>query len=137
MDRRINAVLKNIRLTLEQEGADDAYGPGITAAVGGKSTKDAEAGSGGAVNPSNVSDTLDIYVTDIADLISLEYDQPPEKAMTFVFSAADALAKDGVIPELPDDDAPPEEIALWLGKAKSVQFSNHVMQRARDMLSGK
>jgi hypothetical protein len=135
MNKRINSVLEGIRNQLEAEGEDTTYGPGIAADVGGASTQDAEAGSGGAINPPDVSDTLDIYVTEIADLISLEYDQTPEQALKFVFNAATALSKDGLVPPMPSDGAPPEEVAMWLGKAKSIQFSNHVMQRARDMLA--
>lgn len=130
---RVNKVLEDIRATLEAEGDDvTAYGP--AGSESGETSGEAEAGTGGAINPSNASDTLDQYLTDIGDLLVLEYGKSDNEAMSFVFSSAGQLARDGVIPKMPDDDASPEEIAVWLGKAKSVQFASHVLGRAREML---
>jgi hypothetical protein len=102
--------------------------------VGGDSTADAEAGSGGAVNPPNVSDTLDLYLSEIADLLTVEYGKGEEGAFKFVFDAAKALADEGAIPMIPEDKAADEEIAIWLGKAKSVQFGHQVLNKAREMM---
>jgi hypothetical protein len=138
MNTRINSVLEDIRHQLEAEGESSdvtASGPDTPAGVGGGSTAGAEAGSGGAINPPNVSDTLDLYITEIADLLTVEYDKTPEEAMKFVFDAAKALSDEGAIPPIPDDDTADEEIAIWLGKAKSVQFAHQVMNRAREMMA--
>jgi hypothetical protein len=134
MNNRINAVLENIRATMEGEGDDaTAYGPSVSGDVGGATNADAEAGAGGAVNPSDVSNTLDLYLSEISDLLTLEYGKNENEAMNFVFSAASALAREGVIPEVPSDSATDDEVAQWLGKAKSVQFASHVLNRAREM----
>lgn len=135
MTPRVNRVLEDIRQTLEQEGGDDdavAFGP--TGADSTDAGTEAQAGTGAAINPSDASDTLDQYLTDIADLLVLEYGKNDNEAMNFVFSAASQLARDGLVPDMPEDSAAPEEIAIWLGKAKSVQFSSHVLGRARAML---
>jgi hypothetical protein len=133
MNTRVNSVLTDIRVQLEAEGDVVAYGPGTPKNAGGDTTADAEAGVGGAVNPSDVSDTLDLYLSGIADLVALEYGKDAGAAMSFVFSAASSLASAGVIPKIPADSAPPEEIAVWLGKAKTCQFSHHVLTKAREM----
>ena len=134
MNRRVNSVLTDIRVQLEAEGDSVvAYGPGVPKNAGGDSTADAEAGVGGAVNPSDASDTLDLYLSGIADTLALEYDKDAGAAMSFVFSAASSLASAGLIPKIPSDSAPPEEIAIWLGKAKTCQFSYHVLNKAREM----
>lgn len=134
MNTRINSVLEDIRTTLEAEGDDAvAHGPAVPADVGGATNKDAEAGTGGAANPSDVNSTLDLYLSEIADLLTLEYGKNENEAMSFVFSAASSLSGDGVIPPMPNDNAPDDEVAAWLGKAKSVQFAHHVLQRAQQM----
>lgn len=133
MNTRVNSVLTDIRQQLEAEGDAVAYGPGTPKNAGGDTTADAEAGVGGAINPSDVSDTLDLYLSGIADLVSLEYGKDPGAAMSFVFSAASSLASAGIVPKMPSDGAAPEEIAVWLGKAKTCQFSHHVLGKARDM----
>lgn len=134
MNHRINSVLEDIRTTLEAEGDDvTAYGPTVGADVGGVTNKDAEAGTGGAMNPSDVSNTLDLYLSEIADLLTLEYGKSETEAMSFVFSAASALASDGLIPSMPSDNASDDEVAQWLGKAKSVQFASQVLSRAQAM----
>ena len=132
MNRRVNSVLTDIRVQMEAEGNAVAYGAGVPQA-GADTTHDAEAGVGGAINPSDASDTLDLYLSGIADLIALEYGKKPNEAMNFVFSAASALAGKGMVPTMPSDSAPPEEVAIWLGKAKTCQFSHHVLSRAREM----
>lgn len=133
MNTRVNSVLTDIRVQLEAEDNAVAYGPGAPKNAGGASQADAEAGVGGAVNPSDVGDTLDLYLSGIADLVALEYNKDAGAAMSFVFSAASSLASAGMIPKIPADSAPPEEIAVWLGKAKTVQFSHHVLSKAREM----
>jgi len=133
MNRRVNSVLTDIRVQMEAEGdVAVAYGPGV-AQDGADTTHDAEAGVGGAVNPSDASDTLDLYLSGISDLVSLEYGKNSNEAMNFVFSAASALASQGLVPAMPSDSADPEEIAIWLGKAKTCQFGHHVLSRAREM----
>jgi hypothetical protein len=136
MNSRINAVLEDIRTRLEAEGEDNvtASGPDVPADIGGDSTADAEAGSGGAINPPNVGDALDLYLSEIADLLTVEYGKSAEEAFKFVFDAAKALADEGAIPMIPEDEVADEEIAIWLGKAKSVQFGHQVLNRAREMM---
>jgi len=139
MNSKINKLLEAIRRqVVEEEGKDKdditAYGPGVAADVGGASTADAEAGSGSAMNPTNIGDTVDQYIMTIADTISIQYDKTREEALKFVFDAATTLANDGDIPAPPDDDAADEEVAIWLGKAKSVDLAGQVLGKAREML---
>lgn len=76
---------------------------------------------------------LDRYVTQIADLLAIEYGMSPDKALGFVFAAATSLAKEGLVDPIPSDNASPDEISLWLGKARTQQFSHHVLTRAQKM----
>jgi len=135
MNRRLNGILESVRLVIEEDGEEDvvASGPDTPPDVGGDSTADAAAGDGGAVNPSDVGDTLDLYLSEIADLLTIEYDYSDEEAMNFVFNAAATLEDEGKMPTIPDDDATDEQMAEWLGIAKTCMFAGEVLQKAREM----
>lgn len=134
MNRQLNTALRRIRLHLESEGDDVvAHGPSVGAEVGGAAAATAQAGTGEAENPSTVSDTLDFYLAEIADLLTMEYDMSEDASFNFVFSAASALAKDGLVPEIPGDNASDDEIAIWMGQAKTCHFAGQVLARAREM----
>lgn len=133
MNVRVNSVLRQVRRFLEQEDDVTAYGPGVAADIGGEDAATAAPGEGGADNPATVGDALDAYLTNIADLLGLEFDLEDEEALNFVFDAADDLSGEGKLPEVPGDDSSDEEIALWLGNAKTVGFSAHVLSKAREM----
>lgn len=139
MNKRVNSVLQEVLVRLREQDEDGVdsddkpYGPGVDADIGGASAREAEAGAGGAVNPSDVGDTLDIYLSDIASILEIEYDMDDEDALQFVFSAADEMADEGLLPEMPEDEAEDEEIALWLGTAKTARFGSYVVAKAREM----
>lgn len=131
---RLNHFLDEAIRLLEADGDDvTSHGPGVAADVGGSASVDAEAGEGGAVNPSDASDALDFYLNNMADLLGLEYGKTKSEAMSFVFSAVSQLVRDGMVPEIPGDNAAPQDIAIWLGKAKSVGLGAFVLGKAREL----
>lgn len=77
----------------------------------------------------DVEDALNNYLDDIADaLIDMGYDE--DEAVDLVLDVADEMAEDGLMPPLPDEDAPLEDVALWLGTAATVGFGPEVMAAA-------
>jgi hypothetical protein len=128
MTPQINTVLQTIRLQLEQTG------PAIPG-VSGDSFLKGEPGSGGAENISDVEDAFDMYISDIVDIIMFETDMSDTQATDFVFHMADHLSSQGMLPELPEDESDEQELAAWMGKAKSVGFATQVFKAARDAVT--
>jgi hypothetical protein len=117
---RTNAVLSSIREELES-----AWGP--EGAPPTPSSMGAAAGSGGAANPAETSDTLDLFLAEIADLAAIQYDLDDAAASSLIYDLADEMGM-----PIPDTGAAPEEVAAWLGRAKSMQFPQAVLHRAQE-----
>jgi hypothetical protein len=135
MNNSINVRLARLHSALREQDEIDRPASDITVSAnqGGEDAATAAPGDGGADNPPDAGDTLDLYLSNIADLLGLEYDMDDSSAANFIYDVAEELASSGLLPEMPDDDAPAQEIAEWMGKAKSVQFAAMVLKRAREM----
>lgn len=118
----VSQKLEGIRKRIaEMEG--EAWGP--ASAVTDTENGEGEAGEGGAENVSDINDTLINYMLDIAAGIADEYDLDADNAVDYVFDAADAIAEEGSLPFIPDE----EDLAgtaEWLGKAKMLGFGDMV-----------
>jgi len=125
----ISQKLEGIRKRLaEREG--EAWGPDSAVDT---EHQDGEAGTGEAENVSDVNDVLIGYMLDIAAGVEENYDLDPEAAVDFVFDAADAVAEEGSLPFIPDE----EDLvgtAEWIGKAKIMAFGDMVMAIADTQL---
>lgn len=138
MTPRILSVVGGIRRKLELQAESWQLG-----APGAEVTEDDDvshlsgtAGEGGADNVSQAQDQMDMYLSDIADTISQTYGGSFEDALDFLYSVADEMEEQDMLPPLPDDDADDEETGLWLGTAESIGFGQHVLSLAHDQLSG-
>lgn len=131
MTPQINAVLKDIRAKLE-----DVYGPEQIGYQPAPDVTGGVAGSGGAVNVQDATAALDLYMNAIVDRVSAVYGYAEDAATSLVFSVVGELASDGAIPDFPGEDAPTQELADWLGKAKSVGLMAQVLQTAAQAQTG-
>ncbi len=146
MTPRINDVLANIRHKLEVQestwrpvdGAaaprNESWGPDVTGVSDG-SFLGGSAGEGGADNVSPAQDQLDEFLNDIAVQLSQAYDVDLEGAFEFIYSVADDMAEQELLPPLPDDDASDEDAGFWQGTAETAGFGQHVMAMARDQFA--
>lgn len=108
-----------------------AWGPEAVDQPPGTSADTASAGEGGADNPTDVNDALDMYLCSIADRLEDEFDLNDDKAFDFIFQCSDELADGGDMPPLPEDGAPDQDVSLWMGKANTIGFTGYVLGRAR------
>lgn len=132
MTPQINTVLETIRRQLAQT---EATGPAIPGVSSDDTHLAGEPGSGGADNISDIEDAFDMYISDIVDIIMFETDMADSQATDFVFYMADHLASQGLLPPLPEDESEEQELADWMGKAKSVGFATQVFKAARDSVT--
>jgi len=117
MTSKVNAVLEEIRSKLEEQVAMHS---------------DGSAGAGEAENVTDIEDAFDLYLTGIMDALLADFDISEDDAMDFMFSVFDALAEEGMLPPFPDETAPEDQVASWLGTAKSVGAAMHVQQAAEE-----
>ena len=128
MTPQINTVLDTIRRKME---GMEAFGPEIPGVMPGSNNASLP-GDGGADNITDIEDTFDMFLSDIIDLLMFDSDIGEDEAADFIFYMADSMADEGMLPPMPDDGADEEELAAWMGKAKSIGFSNRVLKAARD-----
>jgi hypothetical protein len=125
MTPAINAKMASIRLQLEAASGPEHH------AVGAHSHFAGEPGVGEADNIPDANDAVDKYLADIADQLVLVTGMDEDEALELVFDHADRSSEDGRLPALPSDDADPEELAGWLGKANTMGFGALVLKAAR------
>jgi hypothetical protein len=87
----------------------------------------AQPGEGTALNPSTAADALDLYLSEIADLLALQHGLDDETSAAMVYDVADELGM-----PIPDEDAPEQEVAMWLGQAKTKMFATEVLKKASE-----
>ncbi len=131
MNPKINDVLAEIRHKLHQHLPEAAWGPEAPA-VQHNSHLTGGPGEGEASNVDETGDVIDRYLNDIADQLVQSQGWGVHEAMGFVFDVASEVAEEGHLPEIPSDNADPEEVAMWLGKAASYGFGARVLKSARD-----
>lgn len=126
MNSQINSVLEKIRQKLDES----AWGPDI-----GDNPDDTHAsstaGEGGAHNVSDVEDALDMYLSGMVDNLMAQYDTTDEEAANVVFACIDKLVSSGKLPEMPDEDATEDQVAIWIGKAATSGLQRIVDEYAR------
>lgn len=125
METNITGSLTAIRTHLEEA----AWGPEAAT-----QTRDQQASAGelDAVNDTTISDDVDAYFNEMIDQLLQAYDTTEDEAIEFVFDVADEMAEEGLIPAVPDEDADDEELALWLGQAKTAGLHIHVSEAANE-----
>lgn len=87
-------------------------------------------GTGQANNVPDVDATLDAYLNAVMDRILSEFEIEEDDAITLIYDTADALAASGQLPVFPDEDASYDDVAIWIGKAKTLGFDNEVIKAA-------
>ncbi len=128
MTPAINEVLKQIDKKITAEAA---WGPEVPAVDEPGSHYSGGPGDGGADNETDVEDAVDFYFDNIVDRLTQEFGMSDDEAMDLIYSTADEMADEGMIPEMPGEESDDEEVAAWLGKAKSVMLGNACILAAR------
>lgn len=128
MYAQMNTLLEQMRTQLkaEAEGGEEAWGPDSDARGPGVG----EPGESGAENEPDVWAAFDMYIGDIVDDLTEKYELDEDEALDFVFTIADDAVEDGLLPEIPDENADEQAVAVWLGKAGSAGFERMVLDAA-------
>ena len=130
MTPQINNVLSQIREKLDLE--ESAWGPDMHQQVDDESHLSGKPGTGMAVNKTDIVDAVEMYLGQIVDGLLKLYDVDESAAEGLIFTVADQMASDGMLPPTPGEDAGPDDLSKWMGKAKSMGLEAAVMQAARD-----
>ncbi len=77
------------------------------------------------------SDSLDDFMVESAERVMLETGWDEDAALDLVFEVAESGLEEGVLPEIPTEDAPPEEVAEWLEAANNSGFLLQVIVAAK------
>ncbi len=123
----VNEVLNDIRLELAKSEA--ASGP-ETPEVKDTSHLAGEPGVGEADNISDANDAVDKFLADVVDQLMLVTGMSEGAAFDFVFDFLDSESVSEHLPAIPDDDADPEELATWLGKAGTLGVAAKIIKAA-------
>ena len=128
MTPELNSVLEGIIEALQE--SKQKLGPD-TETVGDNSHLDGKAGVGEADNIQDANDAVDKYLSDIAGELMVCKGMSQDEAADFVFHYLRNL-DDEHLSELPGDDADPEELMLWLGKATTFGISAKIVKAAKE-----
>jgi len=131
INEQVVDLLTKIRHKVEMK-MESAWGPEAVDQPDSSTAKNAFAGDGGAENPTDVNDALNMYLVNIVDRLMDEFEMGEDEAADFIFSCADELAEDGDLPPMPEDGAADQEVSVWMGKAHTLGFIGYVLGRARD-----
>lgn len=126
MNTQINSMLVQIRNRLNES----AWGPEISA-PNSDGFDAGEAGELGAKNYNDISDALDKYIMGMVDNLMVQYECTDDEAVDMVFNAIDSLASENKIPEMPEENASDDEVAIWIGKAVTSGLQRMVDDYAR------
>lgn len=130
MNAQINGVLDQIRAKLEESswngGVATSVAPDAAPALPPMNSSPAD------IPDEQQDDALDMYLSGMVDSLMNQYDATDAEAADTVFAAIDQAVQDGKIPEMPDDNADPHEIPLWVGKATIANLSRYVNEFARN-----
>ncbi len=91
---------------------------------------DLDEGTGQAKNTSDVDTALNSYLNAILEHLVSELDMSEDEGQQLIYSVADKLAASGNLPPFPTDESSDDEVAIWIGKAKTLGFSNEVTKAA-------
>lgn len=70
---------------------------------------------------------LDDYIEDLVDMLIIDYEIDEDLAIDVVFDVIDDLIEEGFLSEMPEDEADPVAIEMWLNDAKTVGLSGHIV----------
>jgi hypothetical protein len=87
-------------------------------------------GTGQAKNTSDVDVALNTYLNAILTRLMTELGMDGDAGEALIYSTADKLATSRGLPPFPTDESSDEEVAIWVGKAKTMGFDNEVMKAA-------
>jgi hypothetical protein len=126
-----NSILEEIRAGLVRTLEETATGRDIH-----KTAPDShlagKAGVGEADNVQDANDVVDRYIADIVDQLMVELGMEEEEAFSFVFSHLEKGSEENGLAPVPGEDADPEELASWLGKATTLGVSAAIVRAARE-----
>jgi len=128
MNTAINNVFSAIRTRLQEDAV--AWGPDMSG-MASTNHSGGKPGDGGATNETDIPDALDKYIGSIVDSL-VAAGSTESAAYAKVMATARKPASDGTLPAMPSESADDAEIALWLGKAASIAFAQHVFQHGND-----
>lgn len=130
INEQVVDLLTKIRHKVETK-MESAWGPEAVDQPDNSAAKNAAPGDGGAENPTDVNDAMNMYLVNIADRLMAEFEMGEDEALDFIFSCADELSENGDMPPMPEDEAGDQEVSIWMGKANSLGFTGYVLGRAR------
>jgi hypothetical protein len=129
----VNALLDEVREEMERKLSENVSPESPeTPEVGDNSHLAGKAGVQGAENISDANDAVDKFIADIVGQLVLQSGMDEDEAFDYVFDFFDDTTADGHLPPLPDDDADPEELSNWLGKATTYGVSAKILKQARE-----
>ena len=131
MTPQINNVLGQMRTRLMEREKADAVAWGTNKHMGSTQHSKGKPGDGGATNEPDAADALDKYIQSIADRLVADLDMTEDGALSKITSTARRLSGEGVLPALPGASASASEIGVWIGKAATIGFAQHVFQDAQ------
>ena len=146
MDEGTNELLAKVRARIEEdlfEGNEedlseddeddneylnlDERAVGVLERIRSELESDLGEGTGQATNKSDVDAALTLYMDPILNHIVSEYGVGEEEGTNLIFKVADKLAASGDLPPMPSDESSDEDVAFWLGKAKTLGFESAVI----------
>lgn len=130
MNTQINAMLGDVVRRVEATEAA-AWGPEQDV-----EPTDYETGTPGTLGATNVGtawDSYDAYFGEIIDSLMATYEVSEDDAVDLIYDVLDEMIEEGLIEEMPEDESPEEEVAVWLGKAKSVGLHIAVGEAAKEV----
>jgi len=129
MTPELNDVLAEVRQELAKTEAESPASP-ETQEVGDHSHLDGSPGVGSADNIQDANDAVDKYIADVAAQLMVSAGMGEDEALDFVIDYLED-PEDKHLSPLPEDDADPEELALWLGKATTLGISAKILKAGR------
>lgn len=130
MNAQMNGVLEQLRLKMESQWGS----PGTPSMPPDASPMPPTSGAPEArpIDGEDVEDALDMYLSGMVDSLLNQYDATDEEAADTVFAAIDQAVSAGKLPELPPDDASPQEISMWVGQATLANLQRMVNEFAKN-----
>ena len=126
----VNEILDEMRQELRKVLAEtESPSSPETPEVGANSHGAGSAGVGEADNISDANDAVDKYLANIVAQLVLTTNMGEDEAFDLVFDFFDDESEH--IPALPDEDADPEELMMWLGKATTFGADKKILKLAQ------
>jgi len=105
---------------------------GVVSAAGGHNVPP-DVDTSKATDVKDTMDVLDSFLKELADSVLHTYDTDIDTASDIVFGAIDGCVESGMLDDLPEDDASPEVLHMWIDKAQKLNLSGRVSTLAFEM----